>query len=162
MMKEAMEALHDPEVSLEDKEIAFDNFELLIEQLDNANNIENLSLWAPLISLLEAEHATLRKMAAWCVGTAVQNNEKSQAAFMKHNGVPKLANVALRDPAADVRKKAVFALSSQVRNHDQALKILLDHLPEELVPRKINADDMEAIDELMTALRERVAKVISQ
>lgn len=161
-MKEAIAAVQDPSVSLEDKEIAFDNFELLIEHLDNANNIENLSLWPPLISLLDADHAAIRKMAAWCVGTAVQNNELSQNAFMKHDGIPKLVNVALRDPVEDVRKKAVFALSSQVRNHGAALEKMLEHLPEELVPQKIHHEDMESIDELMRALRERVAKVISQ
>jgi len=35
-MKEAMAAINDPNVSVEDKLIAFDNLEMLCEGLDNA------------------------------------------------------------------------------------------------------------------------------
>lgn len=82
LMKAAMEVLvaddDSGDVSLDDKLVAFDNFEQLIESLDNANNMEPLGLWTPLVQLLSHEEADMRRMAAWCVGTAVQNNEKSQ------------------------------------------------------------------------------------
>ena len=78
MMKESMAAVQSPEIDLENKLVAFDNFEQLIENIDNANNIQNLGLWAPLLEQLKNEEAELRKMAAWCIGTAVQNNEKAQ------------------------------------------------------------------------------------
>jgi len=164
-MKEAMAAILDPEVDLENKEIAFDNFELMVEQLDNANNIENLALWPPLISLLESPEQRLRFMAAWCCGTAVQNNLKSQEAFLSHGGVEKLVGVVLGDPAEDVRKKACYALSSAVRNMQVALQVALGLLPEEVVSaggKELDADDMEGIDALMKALRERSAKTIGQ
>jgi len=35
----------DPEITPEDKMIAFDNFEQLIENLDNANNLQPTGLW---------------------------------------------------------------------------------------------------------------------
>jgi hypothetical protein len=78
LMKAAMEALHSDEVDLENKMIAFDNFEQLIESIDNANNLEPLGLLTPLVELLKHEEAEMRRMAAWCIGTAVQNNEKAQ------------------------------------------------------------------------------------
>lgn len=78
LMKAAMEVLHSDESDLENKLVAFDNFEQLIESIDNANNLEPLGLWTPLIQLLKHEEADMRRMAAWCVGTAVQNNEKAQ------------------------------------------------------------------------------------
>ena len=78
LMKESMAAIRSPEVSVEDKLVAFDNFEQLIESIDNANNMEALGLWIPLVSQLENEEADIRRMAAWCVGTAVQNNVKAQ------------------------------------------------------------------------------------
>lgn len=43
-MREAIAAVQSPEVDLENKLIAFDNFEQLIENLDNANNMEVLGL----------------------------------------------------------------------------------------------------------------------
>jgi hsp70-interacting protein len=78
LMKAAMEALQSDEVDLENKMIAFDNFEQLIESIDNANNLEPLGLWTPLVELLKHEEAEMRRYAAWCIGTAVQNNEKAQ------------------------------------------------------------------------------------
>lgn len=52
LMKLSMEAIlsSDPEISLDDKLVAFDNFEQLIENLDNANNLAPLALWSPLLS----------------------------------------------------------------------------------------------------------------
>lgn len=78
LMKAAMTAIKSPDVTLDNKLIAFDNFEQLIENLDNANNMEALGLWSPLVEELSADEAERRKMAAWCLGTAVQNNEKAQ------------------------------------------------------------------------------------
>lgn len=78
LMKDAMAALHSDEVDLENKLIAFDNFEQLIESIDNANNMEPLGLWTPLIELLDHKEPDMRRMAAWCIGTAVQNNVKAQ------------------------------------------------------------------------------------
>lgn len=78
LMKAAMEVLYSDESDLENKLIAFDNFEQLIEGIDNANNLEPLGLWTPLVKLLQHEEADMRRYAAWCIGTAVQNNEKAQ------------------------------------------------------------------------------------
>ena len=78
LMQAAMTAIRDPDTTLDNKLIAFDNFEQLVENLDNANMLEVLGLWTPLVEELEAEEHERRMMAAWCVGTAVQNNEKAQ------------------------------------------------------------------------------------
>ena len=77
-MKDAMGAIYSPEVDLENKLIAWDNFEQMVENLDNANNMEVLGLWMPLIGKLDDEEAEVRTMALWCLGTAVQNNIKCQ------------------------------------------------------------------------------------
>jgi hsp70-interacting protein len=78
LMKGAMAAVRSDEVDLQNKLIAFDNFEQLVETVDNANNLEPLGLWSPLIDLLRHQEPDMRYMAAWCVGTAVQNNQKAQ------------------------------------------------------------------------------------
>lgn len=84
-MIDAMRAIKNPEVDQENTMIAWDNFEQLVENLDNANNMESLGLWMPLVEQLESEEAENRQMACWCIGTAVQNNikcqEKVSAAF---------------------------------------------------------------------------------
>ena len=84
LMKESMAAIQSPDITLDDKLIAFDNLEQLIEGIDNANNLESLGLWTPLIHQLSNEEVELRTMAAWCVGTAVQNNIKAQERVSLH------------------------------------------------------------------------------
>ncbi|KAK3944136.1 nucleotide exchange factor Fes1-domain-containing protein [Diplogelasinospora grovesii] len=160
LMKAAMAVITDPdpEVTLENKLIAFDNFEQLIESLDNANNLEDLNLWAPLLGLLDHDEDQLRLMAAWCLGTAVQNNAKTQERLHALGGIPRLVNLATNDnePQA-VRRKAIYALSSAVRNYQPAM----DDAIKELAPaghhsgERVDANDMDAIDEIMNGLKQR-------
>ncbi|KAM0446084.1 hypothetical protein ACHAPV_006500 [Trichoderma viride] len=158
LMKGSMEIIGDPEVTLENKLIAFDNFEQLIENLDNANNIANLDLWTPLLGHLGNKETELRKMAAWCVGTAVQNNERTQERLLAVGGVTPLIEMALKeDEAEEVRRKAVYALSSAVRNYQPSM----DHCTDELNKRgftaaKTDAADMAAVDVIIHELREKV------
>ncbi|PLN79257.1 armadillo/beta-catenin-like repeat-containing protein [Aspergillus taichungensis] len=156
LMKASMAALHSPEVDLENKLVAFDNFEQLIENIDNANNMEPMGLWTPLVELLQHDESDMRRMAAWCIGTAVQNNEKAQDKMVVFSAVPKLVAIATSDADPAARKKSVYALSSAVRNYQPAMDELTKHLPESgQYPRgeKIDAGDMDAIDALMDKLR---------
>ena len=159
LMKAAMEIIKsdDPEATLEDKIIAFDNFEQLIESLDNANNIAPLSLWTPLLDQLSNPEKELRKMAAWCIGTAVQNNIKTQERLFAVGGVPKLVELAVsekEDPV--VRRKAIYALSSACRNYQPAMDTCLEELGKHgQKTEKIDAEDMESVDTVINALREK-------
>ncbi|KAL2023838.1 hypothetical protein VTK56DRAFT_1105 [Thermocarpiscus australiensis] len=163
LMCAAMEVITDSSADLENKLVAFDNFEQLIESLDNANNLEKLSLWTPLLALLEHEERELRRMAAWCVGTAVQNNVRSQERLLAMGGIPPLVRLATRDGEHEaVRRKAVYALSSAVRNYQPAM----DVASEELRKRghdhgkgdKVDASDMDTIDEIMAGLKRRITE----
>lgn len=154
----------DPSITLDDRLTAFDNFEQLIESLDNANNLEKLSLWTPLLNLLEHEERELRRMAAWCVGTAVQNNEKTQERLLAMGGIPKIVKLALHDEEEEpVRRKAVYALSSAVRNYQPAMDVAHEELTKRghEVPTeggKVDAADMEAVDKVMDGLKEKAKK----
>ncbi|KAF3925591.1 hypothetical protein ABW21_db0204800 [Orbilia brochopaga] len=162
LMVEAMQCITNPTLALEDRETAFDNLEQLVENLDNANNLENLKLWEPLVQQLHAAEKEMRFMAAWCIGTAVQNNEKSQDQFHKTEGIEKLLQLALNDPAQDVRNKAIYAISSYVRNHqnalDQCIGKLPDGLREEYSQKNLQATDMDAVNELRDRLKAEASK----
>ncbi|TWU73769.1 hsp70 nucleotide exchange factor fes1 [Metarhizium rileyi] len=163
LMKASMELITAPdaEVNLENKLIAWDNFEQLIESLDNANNMSNLGLWTPLLEQLKHEESEMKKMAAWCVGTAVQNNEKTQERLvaMGEAGLPTLVGVALGGAGEkeDVRRKAVYALSSACRNYQPAMDVCVEELQKRGFGEgvKIDAFDMQAVDAIVHALRER-------
>jgi hsp70-interacting protein len=77
-MEEAIEVAKNKQETLQNRLIALDNFEQLVEQLDNANYMEKAGFWMPLAELMEDEHAGIREYAAWCCGTAVQNNVRTQ------------------------------------------------------------------------------------
>lgn len=155
LMKESMTVILHPEADHEAKIIAFDNLEQLIENLDNANNLTPLGLWPPLLSQLNHENAEMRKMAAWCVGTAVQNNPKSQQCLLEAGGVKSVASMSLNDPDPAARRKAVYALSSSIRNFQPAMNEALTVLPKNITgPDHVNAADMDVIDAIMGKLRE--------
>jgi len=156
LMRESMSVIVNSEATMENKMIAFDNFEQLIENLDNANNMEPMGLWSPLIAQLESAEADLRRMAAWCIGTAVQNNEKSQERFLALDGIPKLCKLAMDDKDTAVRRKAVYALSSGVRNYQPAMNEAVKTLPKDICgPDQVSAADMAVIDAIMSKLRDR-------
>lgn len=163
LMKSSMAALHSPDVDLANKLIAFDNFEQLIETIDNANNLEPLGLWTPLVQLLKHDEPDMRRMAAWCIGTAVQNNEKAQDKLVVMNTLPVLVEMAMMDEVDSVRRKAVYALSSAVRNFQPALDEVVKclrgkedhplHRHSHGEIEKIDAGDMDAVDGIMDRLR---------
>jgi len=152
----------DPTLALSDKLVAFDNFEQLIENLDNANNLGPLSLWTPLLGCLQSEESEMRRMTAWCVGTAVQNNQSCQERLLAMGGIPGLAKIAVDQGEGEaVRRKAVYALSSACRNYQPAMDVLtaeLGKLGREEWAGKVDAVDMDACDVLIGAMREEAAK----
>jgi hsp70-interacting protein len=78
LMKQSFEVLEYKEATHEEKVTAFENFEMLIENLDNANNMHVMGLWTKLAAQLENPDAELRALAAGCCKVAVQNNIKTQ------------------------------------------------------------------------------------
>ncbi|KAH9910084.1 Fes1-domain-containing protein [Xylariomycetidae sp. FL2044] len=172
----------DPSVTLADRLTALDNLEQMIESLDNANLLSRLGLWTPLLELLGHEEADVRRMAAWCVGTAVQNNEPCQERLLALGGVERLVRMALgrRDgnpmekragdgdvtapeglppgesEDAAVRRKAVYALSSAVRNYQPAMDAAANELRKQGESvGQVDASDMDAVNEVIDGLKNK-------
>lgn len=125
LMVENMKLIMNEEADLENKLISIDNFEMLIENLDNANNIENLKLWDPLFKILEFNEQELVAGSLSIIGTAVQNNVNSQDNFLKYDGgLRKIINLANdKEQSFNVRVKALYALSNLVRNHEELCQL---------------------------------------
>jgi hsp70-interacting protein len=74
--------------------------------------------------------------------------------------IPTLIKMATGDPDQKTRRKAIYALSSGIRNYqpslDQALKLLSAGHDTD---GQIKADDMEAIDGIMQKLRDQAAQL---
>ncbi|KAK0544571.1 hsp70 nucleotide exchange factor fes1 [Tilletia horrida] len=137
-------------VDHEERIIALDNFEMLIESIDNANLLQPLKLWKPLLSLLhpsefESELSTdssrltpeqvqeIQAAAAWIIGTAVQNNPKCQTELLSWGigtGPGAETVVGSERPITTLLRLLLSSPSVQVRNKAAyALSALLKHYP---------------------------------
>ncbi|CAG8730291.1 9258_t:CDS:2 [Dentiscutata erythropus] len=125
-IREAVEAVSNPETSVDDKKIALDNLEMLVEQIDTAIGnyelIENMNLWPQILSFLSLPEASLRTQALWVCGTAVQNNPKAQKAFSENGGLTLILNI-LKDANEDmeVKSKAIYTLSGAIKHYPPGL-----------------------------------------
>ncbi|AET38967.1 Hsp70 nucleotide exchange factor FES1 Ecym_3484 [Eremothecium cymbalariae DBVPG len=140
LMKQAIAVIMNPEAELDNKLIAFDNFEMLIENLDNANNIENLKLWGPLIEILDSPEEELRVASLSVIGTAVQNNSKSQESFVKNEGgLEKVIGLAKdTTQSSQVRTKSFYALSSLVRHNSTVCELVVQNEGLDLIKPVLN------------------------
>ncbi|KAK2460397.1 hypothetical protein APHAL10511_007562 [Amanita phalloides] len=123
LMKECLAVALDESRS-EDKRIdALDQFEMLIEQIDNANNLQKLQLWEPLQSLLTLDRSSpaLKSAVLWIVGTALQNNPAAQDDYMQYNPLPVLLNFLTPGSALQSRSKAMYALSGLLKHNAPAV-----------------------------------------
>lgn len=69
--------------------------------------------------------------------------------------IPKLVRLAIEDPHEPVRRKAIYALSSEIRNYQPGLEEAVKALPETVKPAgKTNSGDMDAVDRIVEKLRE--------
>lgn len=122
LMKQLIQVLQNPAADEETKEVALENFEMLIENMDNANNIGNMGFWPVINGQLKSDVPEPRRvLAASIVGTATQNNPESQQAFHDSNGMGELITMA-QSELAEPRLKALFAITSYIRNFEPGYK----------------------------------------
>ncbi|KAG8902530.1 hsp70 nucleotide exchange factor fes1 [Tulasnella sp. 403] len=115
---------------------ALDDLELLIESLDNANgkyvhngrrsmltrqftlgpDLEVLKMWEPLLTLASSPSNDISMNALWVIGTAIQNNPKSQAAFLSHDPFPAILSALSRGTTPEVRAKAMYCISGALKH----------------------------------------------
>lgn len=73
--------------------------------------------------------------------------------------IPVLVKVGIEDPIQSVRRKAIYALSSEIRNYQPGLDATLRALPEEILVKitgpKFDSGDMETVDLIIDELKRR-------
>ncbi|KAF7369801.1 Fes1 domain-containing protein [Mycena venus] len=127
LMKEDMAVAKDDSRSEAARVEALDHLEMLIEQIDNANNLEKLQMWSPLHSLItSAPTASIKMQALWVIGTALQNNPAAQDAYASHDPLPVLTSFLEPSPSStsQIRSKAIYALSGLLKHNASAVTAL--------------------------------------
>ncbi|CAI8502887.1 unnamed protein product [Pichia kudriavzevii] len=134
LMKEDITVLvcDDPNISIDDKLIALEDFEMLVQNLDNANNISPMGIWPEIAKLYTyegEERDEFRGMGALITGTAVQNNLKCQKDFLKHvgkEGFTSLMKLADKGNNYNVRARALYALSGLIGHNGDLYELFVE------------------------------------
>jgi len=121
-MRAAVAIAGDSSIPLEERLIAWDELEMLIESLDNANDLTPLKLWPDIIAHFRDSEPETVTQALWVCGTAIQNNPKSQEDFLAENPIPTIIElIAETSTSAQVRSKALYCLSGAVKHNESAM-----------------------------------------
>ncbi|KAI0651140.1 armadillo-type protein [Trametes meyenii] len=129
LMKEALAIAVDESKDEDDRVQALDNFEMLIEHIDNAIDLEKLKMWEPLHALLTNPSSSeeIQLQVLWVLGTAVQNNPAAQNAYLSLSPLPALLTfLSPSTRAGKTRSKAVYALSGLLKHNAAAVRALAD------------------------------------
>ncbi|KAJ3105458.1 hsp70 nucleotide exchange factor fes1 [Phlyctochytrium planicorne] len=127
-LKECMEVIQDDSKELSEKLAAFDEFEMLVESIDNANDLRPLGLWKPLLNIMEnSTEAKLRTSAAWAVATSIQNNPKAKADLMANDGLAILSRSLNAESDYEAQLKLVSCFSSLLRHNTDSLDAIKSH-----------------------------------
>lgn len=128
LMKEDLSVALDSSRSEDDRVDALDHLEMLVEQIDNANDLKKLNMWEPLHSLLTSDTSplTVKVQALWVIGTALQNNPSAQDAYLALNPLPTLVSFLVSSPYSTLqtRSKAIYTLSGLLKHNAPAVKEL--------------------------------------
>jgi hypothetical protein len=103
-MKEKMAIASNVSADVDERVMALDDFEMLVELIDNANNMPVLKLWQPLLALVNDPIDEIARHALWVAGTAIQNNLKGQAAVSRNLEAKLTPVLHLRRPPARARQ----------------------------------------------------------
>lgn len=101
-----------------------------MQSIDNALDLHKIGGLVVVINALKSKYPTLRWRVAQVVASVVQNNPKCQDWAVELNALPLLlellkTNLNVPSPTKDELNavtKSVFALSSLIRNHENATK----------------------------------------
>ncbi|KZT21283.1 Fes1-domain-containing protein [Neolentinus lepideus HHB14362 ss-1] len=125
-MKEKLAIAIDESKSEDERVEALDDFEMLIESIDNANDLEKLNMWQPLHELLTAPGSTdeIKRQVLWIIGTAVQNNPAAQNVFLSMSPIQTILSFFAPTVPAQTRSKAVYALSGALKHNAEGVRQL--------------------------------------
>ena len=118
-MKECMERLLNLDLTLEERLEAADELELLVEDLDNAQDFCKLNLLRLLVPCLRTfAEPQLRMHVMWILATMVQNSPQVKKAYLDKNViVAVLDRLKAREESVDVQGKVVSLLSGFLKHN---------------------------------------------
>ncbi|KAM4690833.1 nucleotide exchange factor SIL1 [Rhinophrynus dorsalis] len=99
---------------------ALNDLEYYVHQVDNAQNLFKLGALQLLISCLNSTDPLLIEHSAFVIGSALASNPKVQIEAFEGGALQKLLVVLAAEHTVSVKKKALYALSSMLRQFPYA------------------------------------------
>ncbi|CAF2111190.1 hypothetical protein YC2023_102028 [Brassica napus] len=116
LMQIAVSDLNNASLSLEDRHRALHELLILVEPIDNANDLSKSGGLKVVAGELNHSDSEVRKLAAWVLGKASQNNPFVQAQVLELGALTTLIKM-VNSSSTEEAVKALFAVSALVRNN---------------------------------------------
>ncbi|KAK9698997.1 hypothetical protein RND81_08G146500 [Saponaria officinalis] len=116
LMKIAIDDLNNSSVVVEDRLRALEELLVLVEPIDNANDLGKLGGLSAVARQLDNVDPEVRKLAAWVLGKATQNNPAVQQQVLELGILAKLIKMVKSDFTEEATK-ALYAVSAAIRNN---------------------------------------------
>ncbi|KAF8099775.1 hypothetical protein N665_0237s0029 [Sinapis alba] len=116
LMQIAVSDLVNASLSLEDRHRALQELLILVEPIDNANDLSKSGGIKVVAGELNHSDSDVRKLAAWVLGKASQNNPFVQAQVLELGALTTLINM-VNSTSTEEAVKALFAVSALIRNN---------------------------------------------
>ncbi len=119
---DCIKIIRDKEATEEARLNAFDELEMLVEGIDNASNMDKMSLWPVIFECLQpGESLEVIHFALWIIGTCAQNNPETQKCLQEKHGIfARLLQLWQREPA--VQSKIMYCFSCLLSNNAAGLE----------------------------------------
>ncbi|XP_011004315.1 PREDICTED: hsp70 nucleotide exchange factor FES1 [Populus euphratica] len=116
LMHMAIDDLNNSSSSSEDRQRALQELLILVEPLDNANDLNKLGGLAIVIQELDHPDQDIRRLSAWVLGKACQNNALVQKQILELGALSKLIKM-VKSSSIEEAIKALYAVSTLIRNN---------------------------------------------
>ncbi|KAG7560523.1 Armadillo-type fold [Arabidopsis thaliana x Arabidopsis arenosa] len=116
LMQIAIDDLKNSSLSLEDRHRALQELLILVEPIDNANDLSKSGGLRVVAGELNHDDTEVRKLAAWVLGKASQNNPIVQEQVLELGALTPLIKM-VNSSSAEEAVKALFAVSALIRNN---------------------------------------------
>ncbi|KAI3409712.1 Fes1 domain-containing protein [Psidium guajava] len=116
LMQIAIDDLKNSSLPLEDRHRALHELLILVEPIDNANDLPKIGGLAVVIRELDHPDPDVRKLSAWVLGKASQNNPFIQRQVLELGALAKLM-MMVKSEFVEEATKALYAVSALIRNN---------------------------------------------
>ncbi|GMH09178.1 hypothetical protein Nepgr_011018 [Nepenthes gracilis] len=116
LMRIAIDDLNNSSLSLGERSHALEELLILVEPIDNANDMNKLGGLVAVIRELDNVEPEIRKLSAWVLGKASQNNPVVQKQILELGALAKLMEM-VRSNFVEEAIKALYAVSALIRNN---------------------------------------------